>query len=421
MIRQPPREDEATSWLWVGWWVLIIYVTVPLARLIQQWVAEHADPMLFFWFVIGWVVLGVAASAAFLARQPDRPPLRAWLVLAAVAGAYAGFSWQLRGNPEEAVHFVQYGVLGALVFRALTHRVRDPSIYVLAALVTALFGMLDEGLQWIVPRRFFDFRDIGINVLAGILMQVALAFGLRPAYIRRVFVPRGWRLACRMAIALLILLLAYLSNTSRMQSSLARLFDGYRPPDEVMVEYGYRIDLPEQGLTFFSRLPLDEVQAQDRARWHEVVPALNEHWREDRYIDFLKRYPSFVDPFLHELRIHQFRRDRYRFHAFSAPHLSDERRENATVSVREDQILRFLYPNIYANALLGWPAQELDHMTSLADLGEPYVSAVSAGIITSMSQTTARALVLTAIALVLLLDWRLGRWRTQTTTAAPKA
>ena len=37
-------------------------------------------------------------------------------------------------NPEEAVHFIQYGALGVLLFRAFSHRMRDPMIYLAAAL-----------------------------------------------------------------------------------------------------------------------------------------------------------------------------------------------------------------------------------------------------------------------------------------------
>ncbi|MCB1071060.1 MAG: VanZ family protein [Kiritimatiellae bacterium] len=404
MVFRPPKEDEATSWLWVALWILCIYITVPLARTIQGWVADHADPMLFFWVVIAWVVVGGLVAVRNLIRLEVHPTPAAWCVLAAVAASYAWFSWQLRENPEEAFHFIQYGVLSLLVFRALTHRFRDPSIFVIAALFTTLFGMLDEGFQWVVPGRFFDFRDMGINAGAGVLMQVALAFGVRPAYIHQTLIPRAWQIACRCAIAVLILLLGYLSNTARNKVFLSNYIQGLPAIDEVMVEYGYRIDRPDLGLTFYSRLPFEEVVEQDRTRWEEVVPDLNVHWKEDQYIPYLKKYPSFQDPFLHELRIHQFRRDRYRFYAFSAPHLSDERRDNATVSVREDQIMRLLYPNIYAHALLGWPDQELEHMTSLADLSEPYVSKVSSGIITAFRPWSLRWVIIGLMVVVIVTE-----------------
>jgi VanZ family protein len=407
MIRQPPREDEATSWLWVGLWVLSIYVTVPLARMIQSWIQEHADRSIFTWVVLVSVVIGLVAAVRAL--RAITVPWHAWMVLVAVAATYSYFTWQLRAHPEEAFHFVQYGVLGLLVFRALTHRVRDPSIFVTAALLTSLFGMLDEGFQWVVPRRYFDFRDIGINMGAGVLMQIAIAFGLRPAYLERRFSPRAWQLSCRAGLAVAAVMLFYVSNTAWTHLKIRQttgLFAGF---GEVMVEYGHRFERPDLGLTFFSRLTLEEILTQDRERWQEVVPILDEYWPEDQYVPFLRRFPSYEDPFLYELRIHQFRRDRYRLRAFSAPRESERRRENATISLREDQIMRLLYPTIYTNAMLGWPDSVLEHVTSLADLSEPYTSAVSQDMITGVSRWTLRGSLAGVMILLMVADRRLSR------------
>ena len=68
-----------------------------------------------------------------------------------IATVFIVYTIQLRGNPEEAVHFVQYGVLGILVYRALTHRITDYGIYFVALLLTITVGILDEALQWLTP------------------------------------------------------------------------------------------------------------------------------------------------------------------------------------------------------------------------------------------------------------------------------
>ena len=60
----------------------------------------------------------------------------------------------------EAVHYVQYGTLSILLFRAFSHRVRDYSIYGAVILTGTLAGMVAETIQWLTPGRVFDLRDV---------------------------------------------------------------------------------------------------------------------------------------------------------------------------------------------------------------------------------------------------------------------
>jgi hypothetical protein len=83
------------------------------------------------------------------------------------------YIYQLRDIPEEAIHVAEYGVIGILVYRALSHRTRDFSIYIMAALIVGMIGVLDEYIQWIAPSRVFDLRDIRTNFVAGSLGQIA--------------------------------------------------------------------------------------------------------------------------------------------------------------------------------------------------------------------------------------------------------
>lgn len=77
--------------------------------------------------------------------------------------------------PEEQVHFIEYGILSALVYVAITHDINNRSIYFLSSLIVFVFGTGDEVIQWILPNRFFDIRDIVMNGIAGILVQLLIA------------------------------------------------------------------------------------------------------------------------------------------------------------------------------------------------------------------------------------------------------
>nr|MBP8037171.1 VanZ family protein [Desulfobulbus sp.] len=165
------------SWVAVAGWLLCIYGAIPLARDIQEFVAVRGGQQLFLWPAL----LGLGAATAWLGRAVARgtvslSPVRA-LVLLVVAGLFAGLVWSLRDNPEESLHCLQYAVLGALLFRALRRHPGGQALYWAAALAGIGLGMVDELIQWLVPDRTFDYRDIGINGLSVVLAQVAIAAG----------------------------------------------------------------------------------------------------------------------------------------------------------------------------------------------------------------------------------------------------
>jgi hypothetical protein len=77
--------------------------------------------------------------------------------------------------PEGQVYFIEYGILSALIYIALTHDINNKYIYFVSAAVVFAFGTIDEVIQWILPNRVFDIRDIVINGVAGVLVQLLVA------------------------------------------------------------------------------------------------------------------------------------------------------------------------------------------------------------------------------------------------------
>ena len=45
-----------------------------------------------------------------------------------------------------------------------------------AVVATALLGWLDEGIQWLLPKRVYDRLDVGFNALAGLAAVSAILF-----------------------------------------------------------------------------------------------------------------------------------------------------------------------------------------------------------------------------------------------------
>jgi hypothetical protein len=152
-------------------------------------------------------------------------------------------------NAVERVHFLYYGLLGVLWFRAFRRRRGDLSAIVSSVLAILLVGIADEGLQWWAAARTGELYDVVLNVYAGVTgLLVALALD-GPRSLDWGMNAASWRTPARLAGASVIALAAFLH--------LAHL--------------GYRIVDPEIG-AFYSYFTVEGLEAasRDRARrWSE--------------------------------------------------------------------------------------------------------------------------------------------------------
>lgn len=80
---------------------------------------------------------------------------------------------------DKGAHFIEYAVLSVLVCRSLARTLREPTllrVFVLASVLTAIWGYLDELHQAFVPGRHSDIRDVIADALGG--LGGALAYTL---------------------------------------------------------------------------------------------------------------------------------------------------------------------------------------------------------------------------------------------------
>lgn len=387
------------AWSLVALWTAAIFIVIPIARIIQTWVDSQVGRVAFLYTVFACLGVGVVSALAVLRRSPLRISWsqRAWLVL--LTAAYAVGAWHLRANPEEAMHFVQYGVLSLLLFWAFRQSRPDAGIYASSFFLGALLGALDEVVQWLVPGRFFDFRDMAINICAVGLMQLALLLGVRPSGIQSTPSFVTLRLAWRFAVVLAVLLMALLAATPvRLNALIQRM--GWTWLDEPLVEYGYRITDLELG-TMVSRRTADELRLEDAARATAAGPVLAARSDDRHYQEFLRVYSPLSDPFLHELRVHLFRRDRY--WNLARAHRSEpaQHRELITIAYREQRMLETYYGATLRASGLDWPP-DLRERARQASRDGPYVSPVSSQLITRFRPMHA--------ALILLILLVASRW-----------
>ena len=393
MLLQSPAGSERRAWWAVAAWAGALYTLVFFARDIQEFVARTIGRDSFTVVVVAVVLAGLAWLFRWLRRH--RPSARFYAAALFSAAVYLAGVWHLRRAPEEAMHLLQYGGLSLMIFRALGFRMRDPAIYFAGACLCGLIGTGDEILQWLAPRRTFDFRDIGINVLSGLGVQLLLALVLRPQWVRRPLTHRSLAVSGWIAGAWSLLILACLQNTlARQTRYLARMTflpESIRTMQDAMVEYGHLHRDPEIG-AFYSRLTLDELRAQDVARGAAAGASLRTARTPQGREALMAKVTGVSDPFLYEAYIHLFRRNRYAHDAGDAHNSPAHMHYAATIAYRENQILERYFPKTLAAAGEALKPAYVEAVDRLADRVTPHTSAVSSQLLTQFSPGQAMAL-----------------------------
>ncbi len=387
MFERPTREREFLSWAYAVLWSGLIFVTVPFVRDGVNYVREHWSREAFTYVVTAIVILAsVAAVALLLKRRRKSLADYAWLI--GITGLIVYLTFELKaGSPVEAVHFLQYGILSLLLYRAFTHRVRDYSIYVAATITGTFVGMIDETVQWLTPRRYFTLEDIWLNFTAVALVQAALVAGIRPKIIS------GWpdgvslRRLCRLgAVAVAYLGLCHLNTPDRIAWYTAHIpsLDFINDGRGVMVEFGYLHGDVETGL-FRSRLTVEELRRLTRDRAEESTRILDRYRDREQYLEFLDIYTPVTDPFLHEARVHLFRRDVHLERARDADE-DEERRRLFTIAYWENRILEGHFGALLLASSYHWPAALEAEIKEQAETDLTYESRVSRYLITAFSR-----------------------------------
>lgn len=386
MIQAPPQERRWISWLCVTIWSLVIFITIPFARPIVLFVIRDIGRTTFVYFIIGIVTTTFIASLSYVRRQNLNTP-SSLLWLSAIAIIFIGYTIHLRKLPAEAVHFLQYGILGFLLFRALAHQTHDYSIYFCAAIIGCLIGTIDETIQWLVPERYWQLSDIWINVLAVALVQIGIAKGFRPAFITGPLSCRSLNQICRLALFAAILIGLSLFNTPVRVAWYAERIPmlAFLKYNESIIEYGYLYKDPEIG-TFRSRLSPEQLKQADGIRAREAAKIIDRYRDREGYRAFLSLYTTANDPFLHEVRVHLWRRDYYYQKAFKNENAQDINVKDITIAFRENQILEKYYSQTLSHSSYKWTEEMSVWARSRHIPDMEYDSAVSRNLITRFTE-----------------------------------
>lgn len=163
----PPTRSRA--WLQVIILIILIFSTLSIVRPIVNFLKKTGTLDVVVW---GSLILFVLFLIYFIYLLRMRNAFRyAFLVVLMIS--YGLSLKYLVVAPEERIHFIEYGLLALFFYRAFSFDIKKKWInYVLTLSTVSLVGYLDEVVQYILPSRVYDIRDVGLNSLSGFLMLV---------------------------------------------------------------------------------------------------------------------------------------------------------------------------------------------------------------------------------------------------------
>lgn len=146
-------------------YLLAIYATLGVVRTITNYLRDRG-------LLRASVVLAFAMAAAAILwlvfRDARNRSWRIGLALLLAGAAYAAVIFPMK-SPEEKIHFIEYGGVAALAYASAPRTWRGWKRYAGCALFVAAAGWIDEGIQALLPSRFYDLRDVGFNAAAGLM------------------------------------------------------------------------------------------------------------------------------------------------------------------------------------------------------------------------------------------------------------
>jgi len=395
-------------WNPVAVWIVVIYTTIPFVRQLREWYVARWDPQLIGWGVaVALVCLAMVAATLVRRRSIElRPGATAWM--AAATAVLILWTFSLRRSPEEAVHLVEYGILAAIIHRALRPVMPDALVFVAGVLLGALVGTVDEVIQWFSPMRTWDWRDIVLNSGAGAIIQFTL-WRCLPGNASPPST-RSMKIVLRIAVILVLLFTLCLANTPSRVGLYAPLLprgDHLTSSLNPMAEYGHLHVIPGLG-SFKSRMALEQIASEDNTRSTEVAEALDASRKT--YGIFLDTWSVAEDPFGYEARVHLFARDRNvgkaREREFSGP----TAREHLAIAWSENRLLEDFFGRTLNQSSYVWRDRLRNRVQTTMHPVHDFRSAVGSSLITIASEGAIRTLLIALALLLVVADLFLSRY-----------
>lgn len=158
--------ERCRAWGLALVYIAFVYCTIPLMPSVWGSLAEHTEGAVRYLGIGVVCVLGLLLGR-YAWKGPRGRRWWTWAGLAALSLAYAYLLEHFARFPAERLHLVEYGLVSYLLLRALSLDLPAPRAYIVALLLTALVGAGDEAIQWVLPERVFEMKDVQLNIVSG--------------------------------------------------------------------------------------------------------------------------------------------------------------------------------------------------------------------------------------------------------------
>ncbi len=158
-----PIKSVNRLWVFIFIYVLLIYTTLPIARSVLN-ILYRTLGTFNLNLLVNTLLIGVFS---FITLQLYRKRGFGSFVHLLLLGALLITIILNLDRPEERIHFVEYGLLGFLFVKAFSSTSLRTLTF--SALLVTLVGSIDELIQWFLPNRVGDLRDVLMNAVGGLL------------------------------------------------------------------------------------------------------------------------------------------------------------------------------------------------------------------------------------------------------------
>lgn len=163
MLLKPKSKKRQIIFIII--YVLFIYATLPFMRPVLNYLIENFGKSNLS-ILVNTVLVSTLLLSIFTLKKTFK--FEAYKIGLAVTLFIVGLSIMLvYDRPEERLHFVEYGLLGYMIYFVLLKEISMPSIATI--FLVSLIGMGDETIQHFLPNRVGDLRDIFMNSVGGLL------------------------------------------------------------------------------------------------------------------------------------------------------------------------------------------------------------------------------------------------------------
>ena len=167
MLKQFNKTDYLL-WSSIVVYTGIIYATLSIVSKIRKSIVEKFGPNVFdhiYWF------FGIIAAIVlfYCFRRFKGKQLIVKLSITAVFACIYGYYLSGMKYPIERIHFLEYGLLGALILLAFSRQIKSWISIILSLNLVYWIGLGDEAIQGILASRVGEIRDCIINLFSGAL------------------------------------------------------------------------------------------------------------------------------------------------------------------------------------------------------------------------------------------------------------